>query len=44
MQILCLDFLLSQDLNTIKVPQLGDVEQNLQTVEFTVLDRVARQV
>ena len=44
MQILSLDFLLSKDLNTIKVPQLGDMEQNLQTIEFTVLDRIARQV
>jgi len=43
-QVFGLDFLLSEDLNAIKVSQLRNVEQNLQTVKFAVLHGVAGKV
>lgn len=44
MQILCLYLLLSQDGCPVETAQLRDVEKDLQSVEFAVLNRVATQV
>ena len=44
MKVLSLDLILSCDHNTIKQPKLRDVEQNLEPVEFSILDGVAAQI
>jgi len=44
MQILCFDFLFTGSFHAIKGSQLRNVEQNLKSVVFPVLDRVETQI
>ena len=37
MEVLCLDFLLSEDCNPVEAPQLRDMEEHLKPVELAVL-------
>ncbi len=43
-QVLSLDLFFCQDSHTVQRPQLRDVEEHLQSVEFTVLNGVAAEV
>jgi hypothetical protein len=44
MQVLCLDLILCCNGHTIQHSELRDVEQDLKSVELSVLNRVATQV
>lgn len=44
MKVLSLDFFLCSNCDSIKQPQLRDMEQDLETVEFAILNRVTAHV